>query len=166
VVQGEGERALEQRLLEQATQHPQRIGVRIGYNEARAHLIEAGSDIFLMPSRFEPCGLNQMYSLRYGTVPIARRTGGLADTIVDTNDATLAERRANGFLFDRPDAEALWDTLERALRLYHDAPDAWRQLMRTGMAQDLSWHASAERYQAFYQEAIDVRASEDAALSA
>ncbi|MBK5932249.1 glycogen synthase GlgA [Halochromatium salexigens] len=166
VMQGEGERALEQRLLEQAAHYPSQLSVRIGYDEARAHLIEAGSDLFLMPSRFEPCGLNQMYSLRYGTVPIVRRTGGLADTVVDTNPHTLAGNEATGFLFDSPDAEALWDALERALDLYHQAPERWRQLMQTGMAQDLSWEASAKRYELFYQEALGARLEQNEALSA
>ncbi|MBK1703018.1 glycogen synthase GlgA [Halochromatium glycolicum] len=166
VVQGEGDRSLQQRLLEQAARHPAQLSVRIGYDESRAHLIEAGSDIFLMPSRFEPCGLNQMYSLRYGTVPIARRTGGLADTIVDTNANTLSNGQATGFLFDEANTDALWAAIERALALYRDAPDSWRQLMRTGMAQDLSWEASAQRYQDFYQEAIDARGSQERALTA
>jgi starch synthase len=166
VVQGEGERALEQQLLEQAARHPAHFSVRIGYDETRAHLIEAGSDIFLMPSRFEPCGLNQMYSLRYGTVPVARRTGGLADTIVDASAEALANGDATGFLFDHADADALGDALERAIELYQRAPECWRQLMRTGMAQDLSWQASAEHYQAFYQEAIDARDAQSEALTA
>lgn len=157
VIQGEGERSLQERLLEQAERHPQHLSVRIGYDESRAHLIEAGSDIFLMPSRFEPCGLNQMYSLRYGTVPIARRTGGLADTIVDTTAETLARSEATGFLFDDAHADALWMAIERALHLYRSAPETWLQLMQTGMAKDLSWRASAEHYQAFYEEAIDAR---------
>ena len=166
VVQGEGDRALERRLLDQAAQHPDRLGVRIGYDESRAHLIEAGSDMFLMPSRFEPCGLNQMYSLRYGTVPIVRRTGGLADTVVGLSDATLAAEQATGFLFDSPDTEALWEQLERAIELYRQAPEAWRQLMRTGMTQNLSWEASAHRYLAFYQEALDTRTEQHETMTA
>jgi starch synthase len=167
VIQGEGERGLEQRLLDQAAQYPRHLSVRIGYDEPRAHLIEAGSDLFLMPSRFEPCGLNQMYSLRYGTVPIVRRTGGLADTVVDTSPETLEQQRATGFLFETPDAQALWGAIDRALRLYREEPAAWRQLMMTGMAQDLSWSASAKRYLDFYQEAIDEQqTAEPQALSA
>lgn len=166
VIQGEGDRRLEQRLLEQAAQYPRHLSVRIGYDETRAHLIEAGSDLFLMPSRFEPCGLNQMYSLRYGTVPIVRRTGGLADTVVDTTPETLERRSATGFLFDNPDAEALWSAIDRAIRLYREEPETWRQLMRTGMAQDLSWKASATRYLAFYQEAVLERVAQLEALSA
>jgi starch synthase len=157
VIQGEGDRALEQQLLDEAKRRPDQLGVRIGYDEGRAHLIEAGSDLFLMPSRFEPCGLNQMYSLRYGAVPIVRRTGGLADTVVDTNNDTLAQGQATGFLFDQPDADTLWGAIERALTLYRQDGAAWQQLMRTGMTQDLSWEASSQRYTAFYQEAIAAR---------
>ncbi|MEA3640525.1 MAG: glycogen synthase GlgA [Lamprobacter sp.] len=166
VVQGEGDRVLEQRLLDQAAQHPQHLSVRIGYDEARAHLIEAGSDLFLMPSRFEPCGLNQMYSLRYGTVPVVRRTGGLADTVVDATPDSLANDEATGFLFDSADAEALWSAIERALRLHREEPATWRRLMQNGMTRDLSWEASAKSYQAFYEEALASRAQQGTALSA
>jgi starch synthase len=166
VVQGEGDRTLEQRLLAQAAQHPSQLSVRIGYDEARAHLIEAGSDLFLMPSRFEPCWLNQMYSLRYGTVPIVHRTGGLDDTVVDTTPDSLASNEATGFLFDDADAEALWGAIERALRLHREEPASWRRLMQNGMTQDLSWEASAKHYQAFYEEALQSRSEQAAALSA
>lgn len=162
VIQGEGDRVLEQQLLRAAQQHPDRLGVRIGYDEARAHLIEAGSDLFLMPSRFEPCGLNQMYSLRYGTVPIVRRTGGLADTVVDANAETLAKAQATGFLFEDASQEALWSTIERALRLCREDRHSWQQLIRNGMAQDLSWQASSQHYEAFYQEAIAARTEAEA----
>ncbi len=166
VVQGEGDRRLEQRLQQQAARHPGHLSVRIGYDEARAHLIEAGSDLFLMPSRFEPCGLNQMYSLRYGTVPVVRRTGGLADTVVDTTEDSLATEDATGFLFDDTNADALWMAIERALRIYVEQPATWRQLMQNGMARDLSWEASAKRYQVFYEEALQSRADLRIALSA
>jgi starch synthase len=166
VLQGQGDRAIERRLLEESARHAERLGVYIGYDEATAHLIEAGSDIFLMPSRFEPCGLNQMYSLRYGTVPIVRRTGGLADTVVDVNDATLAAQAATGFLFDEPETEAFWGALERAIGLYRQSPEIWRQLMLNGMNRDFSWEVSAKRYLAYYQEALEARALQDTAISA
>jgi starch synthase len=166
VIQGQGDRAFERRLLEQAAQHPGRLGVYIGYDETRAHLIEAGSDIFLMPSRFEPCGLNQMYSLRYGSVPVLHRTGGLADTVVDVNDATLAAKQATGFLFEAPETEAFWGTLMRAIDLHRQSPALWQQIMRTGMARDFSWEVSARRYQSFYQEAMDAHARQQAAATA
>ena len=157
VMQGSGDRALEQVLVDAANAAPGRIGVHIGYDEGRAHLIEAGSDAFLMPSRFEPCGLNQMYSLRYGTVPIVRRTGGLADTVTDTNPETIANGTATGFLFNDPNPDGLWYAVEAALRMVREDPDQWRALIRNGMGLDLSWLASAKRYEEFYADAIGDR---------
>jgi starch synthase len=158
VLQGTGDRATERALIEIAAAHPRQVGVFVEYDEARAHRIEAGADAFLMPSRFEPCGLNQIYSLRYGTPPIAHRTGGLIDTIVHTTPTTLAETTATGFLFDEPRAEHLLDAIWQALRLFRDEPETWRRLATTGMAQDFSWEASANRYLELYQEAIADRA--------
>ncbi len=157
VMQGAGDRALEQALQTAAAQHPERVSVFVGYDESRAHLIEAGCDAFLMPSRFEPCGLNQMYSLRYGTVPIVHNTGGLADTVVDASDATLAASTATGFLFNDPNPDGVWYAVEQALKLHHERPDQWRQLVLAGMRQDLSWQASARHYLDFYAEAIASR---------
>jgi starch synthase len=132
-----------------AARHPDVVGARIGFDEPLAHLIEAGSDMFLMPSRFEPCGLNQMYSLRYGTVPIVRRVGGLADTVVD-----YAPRRpkATGFVFDEYRPEALLRTLQRALAVYQDGRK-WRALQLAGMSQDHSWDRSAREYVKIYERA-------------
>jgi starch synthase len=149
VVLGSGERELEAALAEVARASAQRIAVRIGYDEALAHLIEAASDLFLMPSRFEPCGLNQMYSQRYGTPPVARATGGLADTIVDATPATLADGTATGFLFAEESPVALLEAIERALAVYREPKD-WRQLQRAGMAVDFSWGAAARRYAEVY----------------
>ncbi len=115
-----------------ADAHPGRIALRIGYDEALAHRIEAGADIFLMPSRFEPCGLNQMYSLRYGTVPVVRNVGGLADTVVDATPEALADGSANGFSFSGADAAALVGAARRALAARADAP-LWTRLQLTGM---------------------------------
>ncbi|WP_242475041.1 glycogen synthase GlgA [Thiohalocapsa halophila] len=157
VMQGAGDRALEQALQEAAAAHPERVSVHVGYDEVRAHLVEAGCDAFLMPSRFEPCGLNQMYSLRYGTVPIVHNTGGLADTVVDASDAALAAGTANGFLFNDPNADGLWYAVETALRMHREQPRQWRALMLTGMRKDLSWQASARHYLDFYAEAIAAR---------
>jgi len=123
--------------------------VVIGYDEALAHQIEAGADLFLMPSRFEPCGLNQMYSLRYGTPPIVFRTGGLADTVVNTNEATLADASATGFVFDIPDVASFLDAIRRALDLYRQ-PTPWRRLQQTGMRQSFDWSDSAGHYLALY----------------
>jgi starch synthase len=153
VVVGSGDPALEKKLRTAARRHKGRIGVHIGYDEALAHLVEAGADMFLMPSRYEPCGLNQIYSLRYGTAPIVRATGGLRDTVVDATEETLRNGTATGFSFAAPSAKALHEALCRALALY-EHPRLWRRLLTTGMAQDFSWAASAHHYQAIYAEAI------------
>jgi starch synthase len=134
-----------------ARRHPGRCWAHLGFSDDLAHQIEAGADLFLMPSLFEPCGLNQLYSLAHGTVPIVRATGGLADTVVDTNTRTLADGTATGFCFTEPTAEALWQTIERALGLWPDR-DAWVKLMRTGMNADWSWNRSASEYVRLYEE--------------
>jgi starch synthase len=149
VLLGSGQVAYEQKLARLAKQHPERVFVEIGYDEPLAHLIEAGADVFLMPSRFEPCGLNQMYSLRYGTPPVVFRTGGLADTVVDTNEATLEDASATGFVFDTPDVAAFVDAIRRALDLYRQ-PTQWRRLQQTGMRQSFDWSESAGHYLALY----------------
>ena len=154
IMLGSGERELEQAMRQAHQSHPDQTGLFIGYDEKRAHQIEAGCDAFLMPSRFEPCGLNQIYSLRYGTVPIVRRTGGLADTVVDLTPETLANGTATGFHFDKPTGTALWEAVERALDLYQHSRPHWDQLAITGMQQDLSWTSSAEHYQALYLKAL------------
>ena len=153
VVLGSGDSKLEAALQLASTRHPDRIGIHIGYDEVLAHHIEAGADIFLMPSRFEPCGLNQIYSLRYGTVPVVRSTGGLADTIVDTTPATLEDKTATGFRFQTASASALWSTVERALKLYR-SPASWAQIVDTGMRQDFSWKRSAQHYVELYTRVI------------
>jgi starch synthase len=149
VVLGTGERELEADLEGLARASARRIAVRIGYDEPLAHLIEAAADAFLMPSRFEPCGLNQMYSQRYGTPPIARATGGLADTIVDATPAALAAGTATGFLFEEENPLALLAAIERAVELYRE-PKAWRQIQRTGMATDFGWGPAAKKYAEVY----------------
>jgi starch synthase len=149
VVLGAGEPDLEAALAAVAAANPRAVALHVGYDEALAHLVEAGADLFLMPSRFEPCGLNQMYSQRYGTPPVARATGGLADTIVDCTAATLADGTATGFLFSEESPAALLETVERAVALYRD-PKAWRRLQRAGMAKDFGWDAAARKYAALY----------------
>jgi starch synthase len=149
-VLGAGDKAVEAGFGALAERHPRHVAVQIGYSERLAHAIEAGSDIFLMPSRFEPCGLNQMYSLRYGTPPVVRRTGGLTDTVVDANSTTLANGSANGFVFDEPDAESLLEAVSRALALRGADAAAWCQLQRKGMLQNFGWEAAAQRYRALY----------------
>jgi len=134
-----------------AAGHPDRIGVRIGFDERMAHLIEAGADIFLMPSRFEPCGLNQMYSMRYGTIPVVRRVGGLADTVLDH---APGRPEATGFTFDEYTPPALLDALSRALALFREPP-AWRAVQLSGMRRDHSWDRSAREYVKIYERALN-----------
>jgi starch synthase len=157
VLQGTGNLVLERSLLQAAQHHPSRVAVFIGYDEARAHRIEAGCDCFLMPSRFEPCGLNQLYSLRYGTVPVVHRTGGLADTVVDATPLNLERGSATGFVFENADVEGLWYALRQALALRGRPGDEWRRLAVTDMRQDFSWEASARRYEELYRLAINDR---------
>jgi len=153
ILLGSGEAQYGSQLQNWARRLPQHIAVRIGYDEALAHRIEAGADMFLMPSRFEPCGLNQLYSLRYGTVPIVRRVGGLVDTVVDTTVASLATRTATGFMIEREDAAAVVEAVTRALQHYRERA-TWRQIATTGMRQDHSWPSSARGYLEIYAEAI------------
>jgi starch synthase len=146
---GTGEARFEQFLRDLATRYPSRVAVHIGFDERLAHLVEAGSDMFLMPSIFEPCGLNQMYSLRYGTVPIVTAVGGLDDTI---QPYTARASGANGFKFRDVTADALVRTVRQAVRLYHDKK-AWLPLMKQGMAADHSWETSAREYVKVYRRA-------------
>jgi starch synthase len=155
VMLGSGNKDLEYALERINNRYHSRVGVKIGYDEGLSHRIEAGCDCFIMPSRFEPCGLNQMYSLRYGTVPIVRRTGGLADTVVDVNPNTLTNGSATGFVFEKPDADSLWGALEHAIHFYRRSDMDWEILARTGMRQDLSWEASAQHYLEIYRRAIE-----------
>jgi starch synthase len=136
---GTGDPEYQELFLRMAAEHPGRIAVRIGFDEALAHRIEAGADIFLMPSRYEPCGLNQIYSLRYGTVPVVRATGGLDDTIDEDT----------GFKFVEYTAEALATAVRKAIGAFADA-DGWRAMMLRGMRRDFSWNVSAAAYSALY----------------
>jgi len=146
---GGGDPQLERGFLALAQVHAGQASTTIGFDEGLAHLIEAGADAFLMPSRFEPCGMNQMYSQRYGTPPIVRATGGLADTVVDCTAATLADGSASGFVFREPSAPALLAAVERAARAWRDGT-TWPALQRNGMARDFGWEPSARRYAAIY----------------
>jgi starch synthase len=136
-----------------AAAHPDRVGARLGFDEGLAHVIEGGSDMFLMPSRFEPCGLNQMYSLRYGTVPVVRATGGLADTVCDFNPRT---GQGTGFTFDEYTSTAMVGALTRAIATYRRA-DVWRGLQLAGMREDNSWTASAHKYVSVYERAQELQ---------
>ncbi len=151
---GTGERHLEQGLRAAAAKHPGRIRVRIDYDEGLAHMIQAGADALLVPSRFEPCGLTQLYALRYGAVPIVGRTGGLADTVIDANPAALAEGAATGLQFSPVTAEALGFAIERAFELFADAAN-WRQMQLHGMAQMFNWDRSALVYSELYRRLVD-----------
>ncbi|MFT7414521.1 MAG: starch synthase [Methylophagaceae bacterium] len=147
---GSGAADYEQDLRILRARFPDKVGVDIGYNEALAHQIEAGADVFLMPSRFEPCGLNQLYSLRYGTLPIVRNTGGLADTVIDATEYNRRNETATGFKFDPSTAEALEETINHALELFQ-RPRIWRKIMVTAMEQDYSWEQSANTYLQLYE---------------
>jgi starch synthase len=149
VVLGTGDRQYEDMWRALAARYGDRIGVRIGFDEGLAHLIEGGADIFLMPSRFEPCGLNQMYSMRYGTVPVVRATGGLYDTVRNYDPST---GEGTGFTFDEPLPQALFGTLRSALGIYKDRA-TWRRIQQAGMREDNSWDARARGYVQIYQRA-------------
>ncbi|HQQ35006.1 MAG TPA: glycosyltransferase, partial [Rugosibacter sp.] len=146
-VLGNGMPEMEMAFRAMASRWPGQFAVHVGFDERLAHRIEAGADIFLMPSRFEPCGLNQMYSLRYGTLPIVRATGGLADTVIDASDT----RRGNGFVFDQATPAALLAAIRRAVALWHDNPRRWKTLQHRGMSADLGWDLPARQYANLYQ---------------
>ncbi len=151
---GSGDPAIETAVRALAAQYPRQVAATIGFDEGLAHLIEAGADAFLMPSVFEPCGLNQMYSQRYGTVPIVHATGGLKDTVVDYTPAALQAGRASGFSFTTFDAAHLAEAVLRAWRLYTGEPTAWSRLQRRIMGIDHSWARSARQYLALYEELL------------
>ncbi|HVB58431.1 MAG TPA: glycosyltransferase, partial [Candidatus Acidoferrales bacterium] len=136
-----------------AERYPDRVGVKIGYDNALAHKIEAGADMFLMPSRYEPCGLNQIYSLRYGTVPVVRATGGLDDTIQNFDPKT---KQGTGFKFSEYNGQALLECIRSAVATYRD-PSAWREVQANGMAKDFSWRTSAAAYVTLYEAAKRAR---------
>jgi starch synthase len=148
---GTGETALEQAAQTAAALHPRQIGVVIGYDERLSHLLQGGADAIVIPSRFEPCGLTQLYGLRYGCVPVVARTGGLADTVIDANDAALSAGVATGFQFSPVDGATLGATLTRVQAVYADQP-AWARMQRAGMAADVSWSRSAAAYASLYQK--------------
>jgi starch synthase len=166
VILGTGEPFYHDVLGQLSREYPNRIAARLEFSEGLAHRIEAGADIFLMPSRYEPCGLNQLYSLKYGTVPVVRATGGLVDTVTDMTPETLQQRTATGFSFEAMNASVLEATLRRAVETYWQNAAAWRQLVETGMQQDWSWKASAQRYVEVYAAAISRHQQERERLKA
>ncbi len=147
---GSGDAALESAFLQAAARHPGRIGVRIGYDEPLSHLLQSGGDAILIPSRFEPCGLTQLYGLAYGCVPVVARTGGLADTVIDANEAAVAAGVATGVVFDGVSYDALTRAIRRAIAL-HARPEVWTALQRNGMRADFSWAQSGRRYADLYR---------------
>ena len=151
VLLGTGEQKYHTLLTKLGAKYPDKFSVNITFNNELAHRIEAGSDMYLMPSRYEPCGLNQLYSLKYGAVPIVRKTGGLADTITNCTPTSLAKETGNGFSFESYSARALFAAIRRALKLFANK-HAWRRLMLAGMRQDWSWDKSAREYLALYEK--------------
>ena len=157
VILGTGDVKYEQLVRELAERYPGRLAVRNVFDEGLAHRIEAGADMFLMPSRYEPCGLSQLYSLRYGTVPIVRKTGGLADTVVNYTPSAFKGSRVTGFSFTDTSADSLLTCLLLALSIYRKKAD-WHRIVRAGMEQDLSWARSAEIYLRLFQELLEGKA--------
>ncbi|MGT2512942.1 glycogen synthase GlgA [Sphingomonas panni] len=150
---GSGDAALEQAFVAAAHRHPGRIGVRIGYDEAVSHLLQGGGDAILIPSRFEPCGLTQLYGLAYGCVPIVARTGGLADTVIDANEAAIAAAVATGIQFGSVTPDGLSQALRRTMALYA-RPDHWTVMQKQGMRADFSWKRSGARYAELYRSLL------------
>ena len=151
VLLGTGEQKYHDLFAQVAQKYPQKAGIRIAYDDRLAHKIEAGADFFLMPSKYEPCGLNQIYSLKYGTIPVVRATGGLDDTILHYDPAT---KKGNGFKFNRYDSKEFLNTLKEAIRFYFQ-PEHWRQLLQNAMSADFSWERSAEAYLQLYGKALE-----------
>jgi starch synthase len=140
-------------LVKLARKYPKQMSITVAFDEVLAHQIEAGCDIYLMPSLYEPCGLNQMYSLKYGTLPVVRKTGGLADTVVEVD---IKKGKGTGFLFFAYDPDALWKAIEKALTCFADRK-LWGQLIQQAMAQDFSWSRSAGEYLRLYRRLQKIR---------
>jgi starch synthase len=153
LILGSGDAALEQAFVAKSQEFPGRVAVRLGYDESFAHAVFAGSDITLVPSRFEPCGLTQMYGLKYGSLPLVRRVGGLADTVVDADLETMDDRTACGFVFDRLDQTDYRKAIRRAVALYKRKPD-WNRVRQTGMRIAFDWGTAAAQYKSLYQSLI------------
>jgi starch synthase len=151
VLLGTGDKVYHKLFEDLQTKHPDRTKVNLAFDNTLAHQIEAGADMFLMPSRYEPCGLNQLYSLKYGTVPVARKTGGLADTIIDE---TTNKGKGTGFLFEEYEGEALLKCVQDALAFYRNKR-SWKSLMKRGMKKDFSWKKSAKEYLALYARTLE-----------
>ena len=153
VVQGQGDQFLENSFAIAAANHPNRIAVKLGYDESFAHRLIAGGDALIVPSRFEPCGLTQLYALSYGTVPIVRQVGGLADTVVHANQVTLENDTATGFAFENANSSELWAAMKLAIKAFSE-PKIWQQILQRGMAQNFSWDSAAISYLKLYEELV------------
>jgi starch synthase len=153
---GAGDAGLETKFKAAAARHPGKVAVALGYDENLSHLLQGGADAILIPSRFEPCGLTQLYGLAYGCVPVAARTGGLGDTIVDANEAAVAQGVATGILFDGAASDGLANALQRTISLYN-RPDVWSRMQVQGMQGDFSWRQSGARYAELYNRLIGSR---------
>ena len=156
VLLGTGDPKYHSLFNEIGAKYPKKIGVNLKFDNKLAHQIEAGSDMFLMPSRYEPCGLNQLYSLKYGTVPIVRNTGGLADSIVDYTPAASKKGDATGFKFYNYKSDELLEVIKRALAVYKAKPQ-WYKLRKNCMLKDFSWNASAKKYESLFLKMIDAK---------
>lgn len=152
-VLGTGDKKYEEYFTQLAAANPKRVSATISYREDLAHRIEGGADIFLMPSRFEPSGLNQLYSMRYGTLPIVRRVGGLGDSVIDADLSPLGAGEATGFAFDDYTAAGLLGAWQRAIGIYRDEPNRWRRMMQAAMRRDSSWDRAAPEYERVYEAA-------------
>ncbi|MEO6014339.1 MAG: glycogen synthase GlgA [Devosia sp.] len=156
IILGSGDPEIENGLAGAAMRHPGKVGFVRGYDEALSHLIQGGADVMLVPSRFEPCGLTQLYGLRYGCVPLVSRVGGLADTVIDANEAAVEAGVATGIVFAPATREALLDAVHRTVRLY-GREKVWRKMQRRGMKSDVSWNLSAEKYAKLYRQLLGVK---------
>ena len=159
-VLGSGEAELENAVRGAAMRHPGRVGLVTGYNEQLSHLVQGGADVMMVPSRFEPCGLTQLYALRYGCVPLVSRVGGLNDTVIDANVAALQAEVATGVQFAPPSDDALANAIRRTLALYVD-DKSWKKMQRRGMKSDVSWESSAARYAQLYSSLIGLKLDDD-----
>jgi starch synthase len=155
IVLGSGDAEIENGFAGAALRHPGKVGFSRGYDEPLSHLIQGGADVMMVPSRFEPCGLTQLYGLRYGCVPLVSRVGGLADTVIDANEAAIEAGVATGIVFAPAEQYALRDAILRAARLY-GRPKVWRKMQRRGMKSDVSWDLSAEKYAKLYKKLLGV----------
>lgn len=156
VILGTGEERYHDFFLQMARKYPNRFEPRLTFDEPLAHLIVAGSDALLMPSRYEPCGLTQLYSMRYGTVPIVRATGGLRDSVTNLTKTSIRSGKATGFRFLKYDSAQMLRTIERARRAFRNEPHVWKKIIANGMSRDFSWEARARKYMKYYRDLIGV----------